>query len=155
MSTGVTSKQLNALHKMTNDEFAQVLLVLGSIALPAGTSASGFFARFAQTKVGGYITGYKAQSAIASFVGILFAKALETGLEADIVRESIIKFIVQHTGLQLETLDVEGAKKAAGKLLAEKVNEKYGTSFVNFYPPELMIEAVKLQIENEVIEALI
>ncbi len=154
MSTGVTSKQLNALHKMTDAEFAMVLVTLGGVAFGGTSTAAGFFSRFSLTKAAGYLTSYEGKAALVLIVERIFEYALTNGLDADIVRTKIMMMIFDKTGLQLETLDIEGAKKAAGKLLADKVNEHYGTSFTAFYPPENIVDQIKQQIENEVVEAL-
>jgi hypothetical protein len=69
-------------------------------------------------------------------------------------KQAVLRFLLERTGLELEGFDKESMKKAAGQLLANKVNEKYGTSFTAFYPPENIIEQIKIQLQTEVIQAL-
>ena len=155
MSTGVTQAQIKALQKMTDEEFAGVLITLAGVAFGGSSVASGFFARFAKTKAAGYLKSGTAKAFIASLVGAMFSEAIKTGLDADIIKEKIIEQIEYHTGLKLEALDRESMKKAAGQLLADNINAQYGTTFKSFYPPSNIIDQVKQVIENEVSEALI
>ena len=69
------------------------------------------------------------------------------------VQEAIIEWLFVSTGLEIEELNPEGMLQATGKLLAKKVNERYGTTFTSFYPIETIIEQVKQQLMAEIINA--
>lgn len=158
MSTGITQKQLKDLQRMTDAEFANVLLIIASVGLGGTSAASGFWARFSTLNVGGLVKSQATKQFIVRLVADLFAAAIAGGvagaLNSDIIKEAVINEIFKATGLELETLDAESAKKAVGKLMAEKLNEQYGTQFTTFYPPAEAVNQIKLQIQNEVIEAL-
>lgn len=158
MSTGVTSKQLQGLQRMTDAEFANVLLVLASIPFGGAGGGSGFFARFATTKAAKYISTTAIKQFLVRVVADLFAVAVTAAvggaLNSDVIKTQILLEIFKHTGLELETLDIEGGKKAVGKLIADSINTKYGTSFTPFYPPENIIEQVKQELLSEVLEVV-
>lgn len=67
---------------------------------------------------------------------------------------ALARFLLEELGLQIDEFSKEGMKKAAGQLLADKVNLRYGTAFTAFYPPENIIEQIKSQLQIEIIEAL-
>jgi hypothetical protein len=77
-----------------------------------------------------------------AIVGNLFAQ--------DALKASIFSM----TGLWLETLDAEGVKRALGQKLADDVNEKYGTTFSSFYPPDKVVEETKNQVISELLSAV-
>lgn len=152
MSTGVTIKQLSQLQKMSDAEFAEVLITMASITLPAGGVATGFFARMAQTRVGAKLASSSVY--LRPFIISMLGAMLSEAARSDSVKEGILSFIFTVTGLELETLDVEGAKKAIGKFMADKVNEKYGTTFTPFYPPENIVDDIRVQLMSELLAAV-
>jgi hypothetical protein len=155
MSTGVTPKTLSQLHRMTDSEFHGVLIAMASITLPAGAASAGFFARLAQTSIGGKLIGYatsKTGAWIGTFLTLLVSEATQGN--NPFAKEAIIGLILEQTGLEMETLDIEGAKRAIGKKLADDINLKYGTEFAPFYPPENIIEDVKAQLLSEIMGAV-
>lgn len=158
MSTGVTSKQTKALQNMTNAEFVNVLIALVTVVAPASGVARGFFIRLATTQYAKYVTGGAITRFLVTMVRQIFAAAVTgaigAGLNSDVLKEAILLEIFKATGLEIKTLDVEGGKKAVGKLMAEKINIKYGTSFAPFYPLENIIEDVKAQLMSEIMLAV-
>lgn len=158
MSTGVTSKQTKALQTMTNAEFTNVLIALASLPAGGAGAATGFFARMAATQYAKYITSGALTRFMLTMVRHIFAAAVTgaigAGLSSDVLKEAILLEIFKATGLKIETLDIEGGKRAVGALMAEKINEKYGTSFAPFYPPENIIEDVKAQLLSEIMAAV-
>lgn len=155
MSTGVTPKTLSQLQRMTDAQFAEVLITMATLVIPAGGAATGFFARLARTPLGGKLIGYSSQKAgifISALLGSIVADAINGN--NPFTRRAIIGMIFELTGLELETLDKEGAKKAAGKLLADRVNEQYNTEFTTFYPPSKIVSQVKAVVHNELLQAI-
>lgn len=140
MSTGVTTKSLSQLQKMTDEQFANVLIGMASIALPAGGISSGFFARLALTKVGSKFIGFSSSKFglfIYGFLGNLAASAING--ENPFAKQAIISLIFDVTGLELETLDQAGVKKAVGKYLSDYLNERYDLAFEPLYPLENLL----------------
>lgn len=158
MSTGVTQAQLKVLHNMTDAEYIQVLVVLASIPFPVSGAARGFFARLGAAKYAKYVTSGALTRFLVTMVRQIFAAAVTgaigAGLNSDVLREALLIEIFKATGLEIETLDVEGAKRAVGKLMAKKINQKYGTTFAPFYPLENIIEDVKAQLLSEIMLAV-
>lgn len=68
--------------------------------------------------------------------------------------DAIKRFLLEGLGIHLDEFSKEGMKKAAGQLIADKVNLKYGTNFSAFYPPENIIEQIKAQLLAEIMEAV-
>lgn len=151
MSTGVTPKQTLALQKMTTGEFAEVLFVLATLPFGGAGAESGFFARLARAGYLKVVASTQLKTLLVGIVIAFFKKALDGGLDSAYIRGAIINEIEKSTGLVLETLDKEGAKKAVGKLLAEQINIKYGTSFAPFYPLENIIEQLKQELLAEIL----
>lgn len=106
----------------------------------------------------GYLGRSIIRKQIGAFIGVVFVEAVKSGIEAgwesDFLREKIILEIANHTGLELETLDADGMKKAAGALMARKFNDQYGTNFQNFYPPSELLDSIKTQLTTEIIDGL-
>lgn len=151
----VTTKTLSQLQKMSDAEFANVLITMASIALPAGGLGTGFFSRLAATPIGGKVAGYATKKTgvfIASVLGAILGQAI-TG-NNPFAREAIIGLILETTGLEIETLDTEGVKKAIGKKLSDDINTFYGTNFSPFYPTENIVPELKNQLLSEVLNAV-
>jgi hypothetical protein len=69
-------------------------------------------------------------------------------------KEAVLRFLLERCDLELEGFSKEDMKKAAGKLMAKKINERYGTVFVTVYPVEGFIESVKAQLLAEILTAV-
>lgn len=158
MSTGVTSRQVKALQTMSDSEFANVLLALASVVTLGQGVATGFFARFAVTQYAKYITSGAATRFLVTMIRQLFAAAVTgaigAGLSSDVIKEAILVEIFNATGLEIDDLSVESGKKAVGKLLAEKINERYGTTFTTFHPLDNAVEQIKTQLISELINGV-
>lgn len=140
---------------MTNAEFVQVLVTLASLPLGGEGLATGFFTRLAQGAAARYISTTAIKQFLVKIVAELFTLAAAGGaLNSDIIKEKILEEVLKHTGLEIETLDKEGAKKAIGKLIADNINLKYGTNFAPFYPLENIIDDIKAQLLTEILTAV-
>ena len=139
---------------MTDAEFVNVLVALATVVAPASGVARGFFARLATTQYAKYVTSGALTRFLLTIVRQIFAAAITgaigAGLSSDVLKEALLLEIFNATGLELETLDIEGGKRAVGVLMARKVNEKYGTTFAPFYPLENIIEDIKAQLLSEI-----
>jgi hypothetical protein len=126
---------------------------LGTGTGAVAVTARGFLGRMA----GGAAIKLKGKAGLflAGLLGKLCAEILEWALSGDKTAQEGIKAIIyETTGLELETLDAEGAKHAIGQLLADKINAKYGTNFNEFYPPENIVEDIKAQLLAEILTAV-
>lgn len=146
----------------SNDEFFRDLFIVAGVIFSGGVglgtgagsvAARGFIGKIANS---GYI---KLKGNIGFFLGTLFAKIAQELLEwakgGDLNADAAVKALIfETTGLELETLNVEGAKRALGKKLADDINLKYGTNFSPFYPPENVIDEVKNQVISELINSV-
>jgi phosphatidylserine/phosphatidylglycerophosphate/cardiolipin synthase-like enzyme len=65
-------------------------------------------------------------------------------------KEAVLRFLLERCDLELEGFSKEDMKKAAGKLIAKKVNEKYGTAFTSFYP----LDTFKAEINRQIVAEL-
>lgn len=95
-------------------------------------------------------------TAIGSFLYDLLKWIVDnTGLE-DVKhpKEALSRFLFEELGLEIDEFSKEGMKKAVGRLIANSINTKYGTSFEAFYPLENIVEQIKAQLQLEIIEAL-
>lgn len=95
-------------------------------------------------------------SAIGTFLYDLLKWIVDNITSEDVrhPQAALSRFLLEELGLQIDEFSKEGMKKAAGQLLADKVNLRYGTAFKAFYPPENIIEQIKSQLQLEIIEAL-
>lgn len=93
---------------------------------------------------------------IADFLKELLQWVLDNVGSEDVKHplDAVKRFLLEGLGIQLDEFSKEGMKKAAGQLIADKVNLKYGTNFSAFYPPENIIEQIKAQILAEIMEAI-
>ena len=93
---------------------------------------------------------------IADFLKELLQWVLDNVDSEDVKHplDAVKRFLLEGLGIQLEEFSKEGMKKAAGQLIADKVNQKYGTAFAAFYPPENIIEQIKTQLLAEILEAV-
>lgn len=99
------------------------------------------------------------KTALAGLLGALFVEAKRAALDPDNwegleVQKKIKEIIFETTGLELETLDAEGGKRAIGKYMADKINLQYSTNFASFYPPTNIVEDMKAQLLAEIMTAV-
>lgn len=69
-------------------------------------------------------------------------------------KQAVLRFLLERTGLELEGFTKEDMLKAAGKLIANKVNAQYGTTFDSFYPVSGIIESIKAELLAEILGAV-
>lgn len=158
MSTGVTRRQILDLQTMTDAEFANVLILMGSVSFGSAGIATSFFQRFAAAKAAQYLSASAIRSALVKVIRSLFIGAVggitAYGIEGKAAKEAILIEIENATGLVLDDLDVESAKRAVGKLFADKINLQYGTNFSPFYPPENIVGEIKTQLISELLSSV-
>jgi hypothetical protein len=146
----------------SNEAFMYDMFILFSFLFTGGlgtgtgavaVTARGFLGRMAS----GAAIKFKGKAGafLAGLIASLCKEILEWALSGDKTAQEGIKAIIyETTGLELETLDAEGAKHAIGQLLADKINAKYGTNFNEFYPPENIVEDIKAQLLAEILTAV-
>lgn len=148
-----TLVELRNRHYISDSQFTNIIIGMASV-VPIG-AATGLAARLARTPLGYKLVGYATKAAgsfFATLLGYILAEAIDGN--NPFARDAIMALIYQTTGLELKTLDEDGAKHAVGALMAKKINEKYGTSFAPFYPLENIIEDVKAQLLSEIMLAV-